>query len=545
MKRILLICLIILSVLTLYSEENYKQGMKYYENNDFDRARAYFKKYLEENPAGDLRKEAMLKIYQSYSFSKEEEKTSIAEMISQIYPFEKETEFMRIEMANHYINENEYFEAAKWLMEIVLFSDKGSKARDTAVERVKRYISTRLEPREIEFLLYNYPSKSFAPLMLFRLFGIYHEEGEYEKSEFFRKKLILDYPDSYYTKNFILELENTPQARSKVAILLPQTGDLSPYGESVRKGIVIASSEEDIDFVLFNTMSNAVAVTKLIDSIYNDGSFMAVIGPIGSSEAIAAGAYLYDSKSMPVLPPIVTDGDLLEFSEDIFLVNKTLIEQAKFTVDFLNKTGTVATAGIIYPDNSYGKTLADAFIEGIKKTDIELMFDFSYIPGTSDFTDRLTSVKEMNVDVIYLPVSAEDAILLSTQIAYHDIEARMIGSDTWYSDDLMRLARDYIEQAIVIKPKDIDRYSDEYINFKLKFMKKYNREPDRYSMLGYDTFKMLARIIRLGYNNRSKINRYLRSMDYYNGVSGQITFTGNREEFDVYQIIDSEFKKRR
>lgn len=514
------------------------------EDGKYTQARNLLNQYITEHAHED-RIEYYLLLYSTYSFEHHfDEKIETAEMISQEYPFKRQTQLLRIEVANHFITETEYFEAAKWLMEIIMFTAVESENYDRAKDRVVKYINTRLEPAEIEYLMYNYNVPDLVPMMLFRLFAIHYENSEFEKSEFYRQKLILDFPDSYFTKKFLLELENNPDARNKIAIFLPTTGEYAPFGESVRRGIVIANDEENIDFVIFNTLSSPVRTVELLDSIYDDQSFVAVIGPISSMETVAAGAYLYDSKMLPVIAPVATDGELQRFDSDVFLVNKTLVEQAQFTANYIRKNDSLQTVGIIYPDNSYGKTLASSFSQSLEGTYKTIMFEISYIPGTSDFTDKINVIKEMNVDVIYLPVSSEDAILLSTQLMYFDVNALLVGSDSWYDENLIRLAKDYIQNALVIKPKKTEQYTEQFINYKLKYMKKYNVEPDRFSMLSYDTFKMLARLIKNGYNTRNEIMNYLSRMEYYNGISGKISFSRGRDDFDVYEIKGSEFIKK-
>lgn len=541
-SNVVLFIMLLFSVIT--AADVLTEASSMIEDGKYAQARNILNQYITEHAHED-RIEYYLLLYSTYSFENNfDEKIETAEMISQEYPFKRQTQLLRIEVANHFITETEYFEAAKWLMEIIMFTAVESENYDRARDRVVKYINTRLEPAEIEYLMYNYNVPDLVPMMLFRLFAIHYENSEFEKSEFYRQKLILDFPDSYFTKKFLLELENNPDARNKIAIFLPTTGEYAPFGESVRRGIVIANDEENIDFVIFNTLSSPVRTVELLDSIYDDQSFVAVIGPISSMETVAAGAYLYDSKMLPVIAPVATDGELQRFESDVFLVNKTLVEQAQFTANYIRLNDSLQTVGIIYPDNSYGKTLASSFSEYLEGTYKTIMFEISYIPGTSDFTDKINVIKEMNVDVIYLPVSSEDAILLSTQLMYFDVNALLVGSDSWYDENLIRLAKDYIQNALVIKPKKTEQYTEQFINYKLKYMKKYNVEPDRFSMLSYDTFKMLARLIKNGYNTRNEIMNYLSRMEYYNGISGKISFSKGRDDFDVYEIKGSEFVKK-
>lgn len=544
MKKIFLIFLILFALMLSADDSYYYDGLDYMKNNDPEKAREMLNKYIEENPDGDYLQEAYMAIYQSYSFTDPDSKTAAALKLTDLYTMDEQTNNIRIEMANHYIAEKEYFEACKWLMEITMFSSEKSKNRKSAETNLQTIINKYLEPTQLEYLLYNYQTEKLAPMIIFRLYAMNEEEANYQKSEFFRQKLIKDYPESYYTKKFVLELQDNPGSSRKIAILLPTTGEFAPFGESVRRGCVIANEEEQIDIVVLNTESNAVRTVELVDSIYRDNSFIAIIGPITSLETMAAGAYLYSDKILPVLSPTATDGDIIRLSQSVFLVNSTLIEQAVFTADMIKQNDSIMNVGVIFPDDSYGKTMANAFKKRLIQNGTNLIFDIAYTPGTTDFTQHLEVLKEMRIDAIYLPVSSEDAILLSTQIAYNDIKCLLIGTDSWYDSDILRLARDYVQGSVIVKPKSVSTYSDQYVNFKLKYMKKYNVEPDRYAMLSYDTFKMIAMLMQNGYNNRNAIIKYLRKMNYYSGVSGRISFLEGRAEFDIYTVKGTEFVKR-
>ncbi len=545
MKNKIFVLILLLISVSIFAEniDLYRNALSYYENNDMLKSRELFTQYIKENPDGKYVKDAYYKIYRTYSFAQLDNKLEIARKISEIYINSKYADYVRIDIANYYINDENYFEASKWLMEIYLFSYNEDLKNDVQFRLIK-YLNKNLQNTEIEFLLYNYPENNLIPAMLFKLYTFYEENMDYQKSEFYRQKLIIDYPNSEYTKKYIMELENADNSKKKIAIVLPTTGEYAPFAETVRRGCVIANEEENIDIVIFNTESNAVKAVEIIDSIAKDRSFIAVIGPMTSMETIATGAYLYEREKLPLLSPTATDGDLLKFGENIFLVNKTLLEQAVFTADYLSYMDSIKNIGIIYPEDSYGKTLAYAFKNRAKFNGLNVLFDIAYVPGTSDFQDQLSMIKEMKIDAIYLPVSSEDVILLSTQIAYNEISTLLVGSDSWYNRDITRLAKDYVQGAIIVKQQEEDKYSDRYINFKLKYMKKYNIEPNRFAMLSYDTFKLLAKLIKNGYNTRKSIIKYLHAMKYYKGISGKISFTGMRNDFTVYEIQGSEFIKK-
>jgi len=405
-------------------------------------------------------------------------------------------------------------------------------------------IEKHLTSSELEYLLYNYNSDAFNPLILYKLYELSLEADEVQKSDIFRQRLIKDYPDSDYTKKYIFEITNNKNSKCKIALLLELTGENAYYGEQVKRGCVIANEEESVDIVMFDTDGSSVRTMELIDSIYADNTFVAVIGPMTSQETIVAGAYLYRDKLLPVLSPTATDGEILRFDSNIFLVNKTLVEEAMFTAEWIKNDSMLQNIGVFYPDDSYGKTLSNAFKKEAKRLGLNLIFEIGYPAGTQDFLDKIEMIEKMKIDAIYLPVSSEDAILLSTQFAFKDINTLLIGGSALYNENLIRLAKDYLKNTVIVAPKSISGISDSYNNFRLKYYRKYGTDPGRFAMLSYDTYKLLSMLIKNGYNSRKSIINYLNTMEQYEGVSGKISFRKNRMDFDLFEIKNNEFIKR-
>ena len=526
------------------SAELFMKGMDLIREKKIEDGRKLLMQFVEEYPEDSNSYTALLTLIKTSSPQEFDEKVAFAERLSELYPEDKETHGIRVEISNYFIKKKAYFEAAAWLMRIVMFTDEKSNTRETAVKNLNKVIETQLSSSELEYLLYNYNSDEFNPLILYRLYVLSLNSDELQKSDIYRQRLIKDYPDSEYTKKYIFELTNNKNSKFKIALLLQLTGQNAYIGEQVKRGIVIGNEEENVDIVMFDTDGSSVRTMELVDSLYADKTFVAVIGPMTSQETIVAGAYLFKDKILPVLSPTASDGEILRFDNNIFLVNKTLVEEAIFTANFLREDSAAQNVGIFYSDDSYGKTLSGAFKKEAKKLGLNIIFEISYPTGTQDFLDKIELIEKMKIDAIYLPVSSEDAILLSTQLAFKDINPLLVGGSAMYNENLIRLAKDYLKNTVIIAPKSLSGISESYNAFRLKYFRKYSTDPDRFATLSYDTYKLLAMLIKNGYSDRKSIQNYLNSMDSYEGASGKISFRKNRMDFDVFEIRNNEFVKK-
>jgi len=546
MKKYFLSVIILFLAAMIFAEEEldlFKQAAAYVQVGEKAKAAGILEKYLTDYPEGEYRKNAYFMLYDVLPEDSIDKRLVVAMNISELYSEDGETDKIRIDIANRLLRVKNYFEAAKWYMEIVLFSQNRDINYEKATANLQKIIEKNLEPMQLEFLYYNYYSENFTPMILYQLFKKYEEEKDAAKKEIYRQKLIKEFPESYYTKKYIIEIEEARGSKKKIAILLQLTGDFSAYGELVKRGCVIANEEEAMDVVIFDTQGSAVRTAELTDSIYRDNTFIAVIGPITSNEAIISGAYLLRDKILPVISPTAADGEILKLN-NVYLANKTLVEQAMFSAQTLSADTLVKNVGIFFPDDSYGRTLSTSFKKEAKRLGLNIVFDIGYPAGTQDFIETIKLIENIKTDAIYIPSSHEDAILLLTQLAYSDIKCKIVGSDTWYNENLIRLAKDYMSNTFIIAPKSINRYSDEYANYRMKYMKKYLEEPERFSMLSYDSFKLLAKLMKNGYNTRKNIVNYLNQMEYYEGVSGRISFKGERLDFDVYTVENGALKRK-
>lgn len=522
----------------------YLDGKKFIENNDFENGVKIIDLFITNYPENLRTKDLVVNFIRKCPLQYFNNKVTYAEFLSEKFPHDSVTNNIRVEMANVYIKKKLYFESFKWIYEVFKFSDENSINKSNALKNLKNLIKRYLNESELEYIYYNFSDDNINPLILLTLYKIYKEKGDLEKSEIFKQKLIKEYSDSEETKRELFGIVETKRSKLKIALLLQLTGDMARFGEQVLRGCAIASEEENINFDVFDTEGSSFKTVYLIDSIFKDKSYVAVIGPLTSQETAIVGAYLYNGKTLPVFSPTATDGDLLNFENNIFLLNRTLVEEAIFTAQVMEKDSSIKNVGIIYPDDSFGRSLSSAFKREAKKLGINVVFDIVYNPGTQDFIEKISLIEKMNFDAIYLPTNYEDAILLTTQLTFKDIDCYLYGSSLWYNENLIRLAKDYLKKTYIVYPKIASELSPDLQSFKMNYYKKYIDEPDRFSILSYDLLKFLSGLLNNGIKDRRGINEYVKKIEDYKGISGKISFKKNRLNFDLYYVKNTDFVKK-
>ena len=86
-------------------------------------------------------------------------------------------------------------------------------------------------------------------------------------------------------------------------------------------------------------------------------------------------------------------------------------------------------AAVLFPDEGDGQALALAFGDRLGSLGGEVVFSEAYAPGTTDFVPLARQVAAATPEVLYVPGSADDLVLLVPALAFQGVTAQLIGSE--------------------------------------------------------------------------------------------------------------------
>ncbi len=137
----------------------------------------------------------------------------------------------------------------------------------------------------------------------------------------------------------------------------------------------------------------------------------------------------------------------------------------------------------------------------------------------------------IDFDVIFLPDSPKKAGLIIPQLAYYDVEnVFLFGSNLWHSDELIKMARPYVQGAIMTEGFFENSDSKRVTEFMAAFLNSYNEKPGFIEAVAYDTAGLLFKTLsRPDIQLRSEIKDALLDLNYLEGVTGRTTFNKNGE----------------
>lgn len=202
------------------------------------------------------------------------------------------------------------------------------------------------------------------------------------------------------------------------------------------------------------------------------------------------------------------------------------VEMANYAVN----ESKYMTAGIIY-DNSddYSTGVMEAFVNQFEVNGGTVVAKESFVDGDVDFTTQLTSIKDKNPDVIFVPSYYQEAAYITTQAAELGMTIPFLGSDGW--DGVLSQIVDAadLEGAIFLSPFLASDTAEETVSFVNKYNSKYKAVPDQFAADGYDSVYVIKAAMEKAGNIKNA--DLIKAMTQINvkGLTGDISFTADGE----------------
>ena len=526
---------------------------------DYPRALSYFKEIIEKYAASPFIIDARYKLGICY-FELKEYDLAIANLddrsrISDPPKLRRTTEML----SAAYLIKRNYLKSLK---ENLILIDTTSDERQKAGyrDRIREIVNKNLPEEELRPLSSGtaYP----ADVALLRLAGLLIEQRKYQDAVKTSKEFLARFPA--HPEKVRAEMLSAEAAAKLTApryflgALIPQSGQLTFFGDRVLKGIQLAinqyNTKETNDraglLVKDTEGSPEKALAALTELASRD--IVAAVGPLMTTE-VEALAPAIEKLRVPVITPAASGPELGTLSPWIFRNALTNAGQAAAAAEYalmLKRKKFV----IFYPDNSYGKDLSRLFNKELTKK-AEILANISYPVESNDFGPYIKKIIEIDLrsrkipipedeaerkrlfqeytpgfDAIYLPGYADRIGLLLPQLAFYNVtNVAVIGSNGWHSPDLIERAGRHAEGAVFVDgffPESADPAVKSVVD---AYRSAYQEEPDILSAQAYDAAMMVLTLLKAGKDSPAAVRDGLLTLQEFPGISGSTSFPGNGE----------------
>jgi len=316
------------------------------------------------------------------------------------------------------------------------------------------------------------------------------------------------------------------------------TGDNASYGVSQNQGIQMAVEEinnsggvlgKKLDLTVEDNQTKQGQTTTIVRKLISQDHVVALLGEVASSKTLEAAPVAQEAK-IPLIATGATNPKVTQVGDYVFRVcfidDFQAVVIARFVLEKLHKT-KVAFMSDVKQDYSVGLThFAKDYLE---KNGGQVVKEQSYSSGDKDFRAQLTDIKSANPDVILITGYYPEASLIIREARQLGIKAAFAGGDGWDGASLIPVGGKAIEGSYFSNHFSTEDKSAAVQQFVEKYKKKYNKLPDAFAALGYDSVNLLADAIkRAGSTDPEKVRDAIAGTKDFPAVTGKITINPER-----------------
>ncbi|MEO0292778.1 MAG: penicillin-binding protein activator [candidate division WOR-3 bacterium] len=370
-----------------------------------------------------------------------------------------------------------------------------------------------------------YASQELKPFLLYTIGRKLQSEGRTEESKKYFEEIIIEFPKSEYARK--AQYITYPKGKKKVGVLLPLSGSYIEEGTSVKNGIEIGAKERFIP-IYVDTREDPLKSYKEAVRLIENEKVSGIIGPLLSKNSFAI-ACVADYKGIPFISPTATKEFIDSVGPKVFIINKTIQQQAIAMAEYAVKELGLRTFSILYPRSDYGETFESVFSDKILELGGKIVSSISYGEGERDFQSELNRIKSTEPEAIYIPASTQDVPAIASHIKYCGIKSQILGTDSWKSEKIFKQQVDPSALEGIIITDNPFNPSESFLE-EFKFL--FRKEPDRYACLGYDAAILMSELLE----NPNK------KLDNIPLTAGSINLSKASKGIRFYLITNGTFK---
>jgi branched-chain amino acid transport system substrate-binding protein len=328
------------------------------------------------------------------------------------------------------------------------------------------------------------------------------------------------------------------QNEIRIGVNAELTGSKPTVGDSCKKamellaeqvnsagGLKVGDKQYPLKLFVEDNEDKAESAAAAAQKLVSQNNVLAIIGPNASGNAIPAARITEDAGVIMISPwstnPKTTEGKKFAFRA-CFLDDF----QGQVMAKFARETLKAKTAAVLYDVASeYNKGIAEFFKKFFEADGGRVVAFTSYTKDDKDFSSQLTLIKAANPEVLFLPNYYNEVPLQAQQARRLGLACPLIGSDSWGSQELLRLGGPDLEGSYFSTHYAPDIATPKAQKFIREYEAKYGKKPDDVAALTYDAGNLLlAAISKAGSLDRKKVRDALATIEEFEGGTGLMKF---------------------
>jgi ABC-type branched-subunit amino acid transport system substrate-binding protein len=244
-----------------------------------------------------------------------------------------------------------------------------------------------------------------------------------------------------------------PVRADLIGVLCPQSGRYAELGgavvEAARQAAAAAGRElgHDVQLVVEDTAGDPVAAALAARRLCLDRGVIALFGDLLSDPTTAA-AVVARQFDAPLVSPTATNDRIWEIGPNVFQTNLTGLYEPRLLARLARTVLLKESFAVLYPDEPEGRRHAETFAAEVTRLGGRVALQQAFAPDAVDFQAAIAAVRQVRPEVVFIPASVAQMVLLGPQLEHARTSAVVMGLSTWNSPRLALEAGVALEGAI-------------------------------------------------------------------------------------------------
>jgi len=173
-----------------------------------------------------------------------------------------------------------------------------------------------------------------------------------------------------------------------------------------------------------------------------------------------------------------------------------------------------------------GRVGVRPFVDAVRRLGSPVLQEINFKEGERSFGTQVSVIKQADPEAAVFWGNPAETAAAMVELRAAGVKGAFFGFDRLVDPEFIRLARAAAEGATATYFFDPAKQDPQWTDFRQRFEKRYEQEPDIYAGYGYDAARLLIDAIKKAGPNKYRVHDQLTSLDEYRGVTGNMRFDG-------------------
>jgi branched-chain amino acid transport system substrate-binding protein len=334
---------------------------------------------------------------------------------------------------------------------------------------------------------------------------------------------------------------------------IPKVGEASKFAGEMMKadinnagGLEVGGKKYKVEFIYGDNESKAESAVSTALKMIEQDKVIGIIGPNSSKQAVPGGQVANDNRT-PMISPWSTN-PATTFNRP-FVFRAAFLDpfQGPVAANFGTQQFNAKTAAVLYDlDNDYSKGLAEFFKAAFEKLHgVGSIVAYESMGNKDqDFSVQLTKIIAISPDFLFLPVNYNQVALVLPQALDLGWKKPVLGSDSWGSADLVKLAGDSVKGNYFITHYAAAGAKGATKEFIERYNKTYGYVPDDVAALTWDSLGIMVEALKSMkeisgdiQKDRKALRDAIAGIKSFNGITGTMKFDENGDPIKSAVVV--------